>query len=66
MQCWQGCQVRDKAKVLVINDRVQAIRTASKLAQRGDIVLVAGKGLRPIELVKDKVLEMDIERSLKI
>ena len=34
----------DLAKTLEIPDRRQAIRTAIKLAQRGDIVLLAGKG----------------------
>jgi UDP-N-acetylmuramoyl-L-alanyl-D-glutamate--2,6-diaminopimelate ligase len=32
------------SKVLEIADRRQAIRTAVKLAQRGDIILLAGKG----------------------
>ncbi len=35
---------RDASKVLEIADRRQAIRTAVKLAQRGDIILLAGKG----------------------
>ncbi len=35
---------KDMSKVLEIADRRQAIRTAVKLAQRGDIILVAGKG----------------------
>ena len=35
---------KDAAKVLEIADRRQAIRTAVKLAQRGDIILLAGKG----------------------
>ena len=36
--------VADKSKVLSITDRKQAIRTACRLADRGDIILVAGKG----------------------
>lgn len=36
--------VADFGKVLSITDRKQAIRTACKLAGRGDIILVAGKG----------------------
>lgn len=35
---------KDMSKVLEIADRRQAIRTAVKLAQRGDIILLAGKG----------------------
>lgn len=34
----------DRSKVLEIADRRQAIRTAVKLAQNGDIILLAGKG----------------------
>jgi UDP-N-acetylmuramoyl-L-alanyl-D-glutamate--2,6-diaminopimelate ligase len=34
----------DRAKTLEIPDRRQAIRTAVKLARRGDIILLAGKG----------------------
>ncbi len=34
----------DRSKVLEIADRRQAIRTAVKLAQHGDIILLAGKG----------------------
>ena len=34
----------DRSKILEIPDRRQAIRTAVKLAQHGDIILLAGKG----------------------
>ncbi len=40
----KGVKITDKAKVLSITDRKQAIKTACALAQRGDIILVAGKG----------------------
>lgn len=39
-----GISETDKKKVLSITNRKQAIRTACKLAQPGDFVLVAGKG----------------------
>jgi len=40
----EGVKKEDRDKVLIINDRTQAIRTASRLAKKGDIILVAGKG----------------------
>lgn len=40
----QGIGVVDKKKVLIIENRREAIRTACMLAEAGDIVLVAGKG----------------------
>ena len=39
-----GIPVNAKSKVLIITDRRQAIKASCRLAQRGDIVLVAGKG----------------------
>ena len=39
-----GIPASAKSKVLIIPDRRQAIKAACRLAQRGDIVLVAGKG----------------------
>ena len=39
-----GIPLSAKSKVLIIPDRRQAIKAACRLAQRGDIILVAGKG----------------------
>ncbi len=39
-----GVSADQKHKVLRITNRLQAIRTACRLAQRGDLILVAGKG----------------------
>jgi UDP-N-acetylmuramoyl-L-alanyl-D-glutamate--2,6-diaminopimelate ligase len=39
-----GINPANKSKVLTIQNRREAIRTAGKLAQPGDIILVAGKG----------------------
>jgi UDP-N-acetylmuramoyl-L-alanyl-D-glutamate--2,6-diaminopimelate ligase len=44
--------VRDKRKVVVIENRRQAIKTAIMLAKEGDIVLVAGKGHENYQDVK--------------
>ena len=39
-------------KTLCITDREQAIKTAVKLAQKGDVILIAGKGHEDYQEVK--------------
>ena len=39
-----GLNDEQRKKVLAITDRKEAIRTACALAQKGDVVVVAGKG----------------------
>ncbi len=39
-----GLSAQQRKKVLAITDRREAIRTACMLAQKGDVILVAGKG----------------------
>lgn len=43
MICLQDLTLQRK-KVLTITDRKEAIRTAAMMAQKGDVILVAGKG----------------------
>lgn len=47
-----GVSPSNVRKVLTINDRKEAIRTACMLAQPGDIVLVAGKGHETYQEIK--------------
>ena len=47
-----GLDVVEKAKSLTIVDRREAIRTACALAQKGDVVLVAGKGHEDYQIVQ--------------
>jgi len=54
-----GVPIELRRKVLIVSDRRQAIHTASKLASRGDIVLIAGKGHENYQLVNGKKLEFD-------
>jgi UDP-N-acetylmuramoyl-L-alanyl-D-glutamate--2,6-diaminopimelate ligase len=43
-QMKQGVEVKDIGRVLVIVNRLEAIKTACALSGKGDIILVAGKG----------------------
>ena len=47
----QGVDAASRRKVLVIADRKEAIRTACTLAQRGDVILVAGKGHENYQII---------------
>ena len=47
-----GLDDEQKRYVLVIADRREAIKTAAALAQRGDVILVAGKGHENYQIVK--------------
>ena len=41
-----------RKKVIAITDRKEAIKTACALAQKGDVVLVAGKGHENYQEIK--------------
>ncbi|MBT5151801.1 MAG: UDP-N-acetylmuramoyl-L-alanyl-D-glutamate--2,6-diaminopimelate ligase, partial [Flavobacteriales bacterium] len=47
-----GLSPNQKARVLTIADRAQAIKSALMLAQAGDIVLIAGKGHEKYQEIK--------------
>ena len=47
-----GLDAEQMQKVLTIVDRRQAIKTACMLAQKGDVILVAGKGHEDYQIVK--------------
>ena len=47
-----GLNAQQMKKVLSIADRREAIRTACMLAQKGDVILIAGKGHEPYQDVK--------------
>jgi UDP-N-acetylmuramoyl-L-alanyl-D-glutamate--2,6-diaminopimelate ligase len=54
-----GVEIQNKKKVLMIEDRREAIKTACSLAQDGDIVLVAGKGHETYQEVQGVRTEFD-------
>ena len=47
-----GVPASDKKKVLTITDRKEAIRAALALAQKNDIILLAGKGHEKYQEIK--------------
>jgi UDP-N-acetylmuramoyl-L-alanyl-D-glutamate--2,6-diaminopimelate ligase len=51
----EGVAAENYKKVLAITDRKQAIKTACQLAQPNDIILIAGKGMKPIKKLMECV-----------
>lgn len=49
----------EKDNYIVIEDRKEAIKKAIKLAQKGDVIVVAGKGHEDYQILKDKVIHFD-------
>lgn len=55
----KGVESAQQNKVLSITDRKQAIKTAVKLASKGDIILIAGKGHETYQIIGDQRLDFD-------
>ena len=60
-----GLNAEDMQKTLSIADRREAIRTACMLAQKGDVVLVAGKGHEDYQEVKGVKHHFDDKEEIK-
>ena len=54
-----GVEMQFQQKYLSVTNRHQAIKTAVKLAQPNDIILIAGKGHEKYQIVKDQKLPFD-------
>ena len=62
---YAGVPIEARSKVLCILDRREAIRTACRLAQQGDLVLVAGKGHENYQDVKGVKHHFDDKEELE-
>ena len=63
----EGLSIAEKNNVLCIIDRKEAIKTACALAQKGDVVLIAGKGHEDYQIIgKEKFHFDDKEEVLSI
>jgi UDP-N-acetylmuramoyl-L-alanyl-D-glutamate--2,6-diaminopimelate ligase len=60
-----GLEADQKAKTLTITNRREAIRTACRLANKGDIILVAGKGHEKYQEINGIRHEFDDKAVLK-
>jgi UDP-N-acetylmuramoyl-L-alanyl-D-glutamate--2,6-diaminopimelate ligase len=54
-----GVKPENYKKTISITDRNQAIKTACKLANQGDIILIAGKGHETYQIIGDKRIDFD-------
>ena len=54
-----GVSPSDKRKALRITDREEAIKTACMMANKKDIILVAGKGHEGYQKIKGKLYPFD-------
>ncbi len=64
-QMEEGVPDNEEQKVLIIEDRKQAIKTAVKMAKEKDVVLVAGKGHEKYQEIKGKKIPFDDKLILK-
>ena len=60
-----GLTKADLERTLCITDRAQAIKTATMLAKRGDVILVAGKGHEDYQEVKGVKYHFDDREQLR-
>ncbi len=65
-QMMKGVSKIQLEKVIVIEDRLQAIKTAYTLANSNDIILLAGKGHEKYQQIKNKKIEFDDFKELKL
>lgn len=63
-QIQAGIEIVDQKKVLTIENRRQAIKTACALAKKGDVVLVAGKGHEKYQEIKGVKHHFDDKEEL--
>jgi UDP-N-acetylmuramoyl-L-alanyl-D-glutamate--2,6-diaminopimelate ligase len=60
-----GLSEEEQKNVLVIEDRRQAIKTACTLAQKGDVILVAGKGHEDYQIIGKEKFHFDDHEEIK-
>lgn len=64
-QMYEGIPTEERAKVYCIADRREAIRMATALSNKGDFILVAGKGHEAYQQIGDKKFPFDDVTELR-
>jgi UDP-N-acetylmuramoyl-L-alanyl-D-glutamate--2,6-diaminopimelate ligase len=64
-QMQEGVKITDQRKVLIIADRKEAIKTATMLSVKGDIILIAGKGHENYQEIKGVKYPFDDKEIVK-
>ena len=60
-----GLSASDKERTLCITDRAEALKTAAMLAEKGDVILVAGKGHEDYQEIKGVKHPFDDREKLR-
>ena len=60
-----GLDEAQRAKTISIVDRREAIRAAAMMAQKGDVILIAGKGHEPYQEIKGVKHHFDDHEEVK-
>lgn len=60
-----GLDAEQKARSLTIVDRREAIKTACAIAQKGDVVLIAGKGHEDYQIIKGVKYHFDDKEEVR-
>ena len=61
----QGVSIEEEDRILIIEDRGAAIKTACKLGKKNDIILVAGKGHENYQEIRGERKHFDDAEELK-
>jgi UDP-N-acetylmuramoyl-L-alanyl-D-glutamate--2,6-diaminopimelate ligase len=64
-QIESGVPISQKKKILRVTDRREAIRTAARLVQAGDVLLVAGKGHETYQVLGNEKIHFDDREELR-
>ena len=64
-EMWAGLTAEEQQSALMIIDRRQAIKTACMMAQKDDVILVAGKGHENYQIIKGVKHHFDDHEEIK-